>query len=65
MKIFMKQSQLRDVNINQEYFKYILFSLFCFEPPLQNTSICLQQQQPLPDDCAKHETHCRRIFILF
>ena len=24
----------------------------------------LQQQQPLPDDCDKHETQCRRFFIL-
>ena len=24
----------------------------------------LQQQQSLPDDCAKHETQCRRFFIL-
>lgn len=31
---------------------------------VQNTDI-LQQQQPLPEDCEKHETQCREIFILF
>ena len=25
----------------------------------------MQQQQPLPDGCAKHETQFRSIFILF
>ena len=29
------------------------------------TDTPVQQQQSLPDDYAKHETQCRRIFILF
>ena len=35
---------------------------------LQTTTVAdtpLQQQQPLPDNCAKHETQCLRIFISF